>query len=400
MPVGLAARRRFLRTVALMTPMVNQGITAAAEASRSAPPEGARTLRVGPAREIRTIGEAAARARDGDTVAIDAGQYRADVAVWERDSVTVRAVGGRVAVIASGALAEGKALWVSRSASLAIEGVDFIGARVPDGNGAGIRLERGRLSVRNCAFLHNEMGILTSNHPEVRLDVQACEFGYNGAPDGYSHHLYAGRIRELAVTGSYFHHVKVGHLLKSRAAQSSVLYNRLTDESGGSASYELEFPNGGLAYAVGNIIEQGEKTENPVMVSFGAEGFAHPRNELYMVNNTLIDLRREGGSFLVIRPGNRQVAVINNLLVGQGRLEQSPDASHRFNHRAEAQDFVDPAQADFRLAAGSALIGMADNPGMANGVDLTPRREYVHPLTTRPAVGRLNPGAMQSTASR
>jgi hypothetical protein len=81
------------------------------------------------------------------------------------------------------------------------------------------------------------------------------------------------------VTGSYFHHADVGHLLKSRAARSHILYNRLTDETGGRASYELEFPNGGLAYVVGNVIEQAATTENETIISFGAEGY-RPRNEL------------------------------------------------------------------------------------------------------------------------
>lgn len=40
------------------------------------------------------------------------------------------------------------------------------------------------------------------------------------------------------------------------AAVIHIYYNRLTDEAGGQASYELEFPNGGMVYVVGNIVEQ------------------------------------------------------------------------------------------------------------------------------------------------
>ena len=65
---------------------------------------------------------------------------------------------------------------------------------------------------------------------------------------------YVGKIDKLTVNGSYFHHARVGHLLKSRAAQNHVFYNRLTNEEGGRASYELGFPSGGLAYVVGNWI--------------------------------------------------------------------------------------------------------------------------------------------------
>lgn len=42
-----------------------------------------------------------------------------------------------------------------------------------------------------------------------------------------------------------------------------VLYNRLADGHGGRASYELEFPSGGTAVAMGNLIQQSATTDNP-----------------------------------------------------------------------------------------------------------------------------------------
>jgi hypothetical protein len=95
--------------------------------------------------------------------------------------------------------------------------------------------------------MHNENGILTGNQADTVLEIEDSEFGYNGANDGYSHNLYVGSIARLSVTGSYFHHAAIGHLLKSRAAINYVTYNRLTDEVDGTASYELELPNGGIA---------------------------------------------------------------------------------------------------------------------------------------------------------
>ena len=60
-------------------------------------------LRVGPEEKIRTVAEAARKARDGDIVEIVARDYRADVAVWTQDGITVRGVGGRARLIADGA---------------------------------------------------------------------------------------------------------------------------------------------------------------------------------------------------------------------------------------------------------------------------------------------------------
>src|SRR5262249_53061281 len=159
---------------------------------------------------------------------------------------------------------------------------------VADHNGAGIRLESGKLTVRRCTFLNNEEGMLVSNQPDIVLEIEDSEFGRNGYGDGQSHNLYVGMISRLSVKGSYFHHAKIGHLLKSRARENLIFYNRLTDEPGGSASYELEFPNGGFAVVMGNLIEQGSETDNSTIVSFGAEGYKWPRNELYLVNNTIV----------------------------------------------------------------------------------------------------------------
>ena len=95
---------------------------------------------------------------------------------------------------------------------------------------------------------------------------------------------------------------------------------RLADESGGRASYELEFPDGGIAYVIGNIIEQSATSENPRIISFGAEGYTRPTNELYLINNTLIDNRPESGIFLTVSPGASVVTAYNNLLLGKRLL--------------------------------------------------------------------------------
>ena len=357
-----------------------------------------RVIQVGAQRALRTPSAAAAVARDGDTIEIDAGEYPGDVAVWTQDRLTILAVGGRARLSAAGSSAEGKAIWVVRGGAMLVENIDFVGARVPDRNGAGIRLERGRLTLRNCLFSDNENGVLTSGDPASELEIEGSEFSENGAGDGYSHNLYVGAIRKLRVTGSYFHHARIGHLLKSRASENHIMYNRLTDEAGGTASYELEFPSGGMAYVVGNLIAQGAQTENPAVVSIGAEGYAWPRNELHLINNTLIDGLTTGSTFLAVKPGNVKVTAINNLLVGRGSIDAAGSGKYINNFTADPAEFVDAVRHDYRLAPASQLIGKGVAPGAANGFDLTPRREYVHPRQTRALrSGVLHPGAAQRT---
>lgn len=353
-------------------------------------------IRVGANRLIKTIAEAAKLAKDGDTVEVDAGDYVGDVAIWSKNNLSLRAIGGRARLIANGAAVESKGIWVVRGEGITIEGFEFSGATVPDHNAAGIRLEKGSLTVRNCVFLDNENGILTSNNPELVLTIENSEFALNGYGDGLTHNLYVGAIARLSVTGSYFHHARVGHLLKSRAAVNHIFYNRLTDESGGHASYELEFPNGGIAYVIGNIIQQNVRTENPNIISFGSEDYKWPRNEVYLINNTLVDNRPQGGVFLRIKPGNVIVKAVNNLLVGRGKLDTAGPGDYRNNFTVNGDEFERAAGEDYRLKRGSRLAGKVVDPGSANGINLRPQAEYVHPLNTQALTGKPhNPGAVQ-----
>ena len=371
-------------------------VPAATTAPEATASPGGRVLRVGPGQALHTIAAAAAMARDGDTVEIDAGDYPGDVAVWTQDKLTIRATGGRARLAASGASAEKKAIWVIRGGTITVENIEFSGARVPDRNGAGIRFEKGHLSVRNCRFLDNENGILTGGG-EAELDIENSEFGHNGHGDGYSHNLYVGPLRRLRVTGSYFHHANVGHLLKSRAAENHILYNRLSDEAGGRASYELEFPDGGIAYVIGNIIEQSATTENATLISFGAEGYKWPKNELYLINNTLIDSRLPGGRFLVVKPGAGTVHAFNNLLLGKGPLNIGIDGVFINNSNVDWEAFVLAPHHDYRIRSTSPLHRTYKTPGSANGIDLAPIREYMHPAATRALLTAPTlPGARQT----
>ncbi len=384
-------------------------------------------IHVGGNSPIRTIAEAAALAKDGDTVVIAPGDYFGDVAVWQQDRLTIRAgAGARVRLIAAGSHAKGKGIWVIGGGKITVEDIDFSGARVPDHNGAGIRFEKGHLIVRRCSFKDNENGILTNGAGDATLEIENSEFGNNGDGSGSTHNLYVGGIKMLKVTGSYFHHAKNGHLLKSRARENHIFYNRLTDEIGGQASYELEFPNGGLAYVVGNIIEQSATTDNSTIISFGAEGYASPVNGLYLASNTIIDDRPSNGIMLQVKAGAQQVQAVNNLVVGRGKLEggQVKGWRDRLKDVAKAVYYQDksllwtetgikgsfvnntnvdwtvfalPMRYDYRLVPGAGLDGKFVQPVDINGISLTPKFEYAHPVATRVLAAKASvQGALQT----
>ncbi|MFM7506108.1 MAG: hypothetical protein ACKO3M_06020, partial [Rubrivivax sp.] len=256
------------------------------------------TWRVAPG---ESLADALRQARDDDTVELLGGVHRAQAGVIEQARLLLQGRDGAV-LQADGAHAEGKALLVVRGGSVRIEGLAFRGARVPDGNGAGIRFERGRLELRDCSFLDNQMGLLSSNDGSAELDIEACRFGdapVVPAGAGLTHLLYVGRIARLRVARCRFHGGRHGHLLKSRAAVNEVLSSWLGDtaEGGAEASYELEFPNGGQALVQGNVIAQGVASPNRVLLAFGAEGEGGaPRpHRLQLRGNSVVNLGGTAG---------------------------------------------------------------------------------------------------------
>jgi hypothetical protein len=82
------------------------------------------TLQVGPQRDIKTIASCEGIARARAIILVDSGDYVADVAVWQQDDITLRAVGGRVRLLAKGAAAEGKGIWVVRANRMRVKGFE------------------------------------------------------------------------------------------------------------------------------------------------------------------------------------------------------------------------------------------------------------------------------------
>lgn len=359
------------------------------------------TMVVGPGERITTIDEAARLARDGEVIEIRPGTYRGQPAVWTQDRLVIRGSGERPVMLADGRNAEGKGIWVVRGGEVRIENIEFRGARVPAGNGAGIRFERGRLTVHGCRFTDNEMGILTANFSEQTLLVSDSEFGEAPHHAGQLHHLlYVGAIGKFVLRGSRFSGGYLGHLVKSRARESHVLYNMLVDGEAGKASYELEFPNGGLVFALGNAIGQSAGTDNPAIVAYGAEGQRWPENALYLAHNTLVN-DHFAGDFLRLWaekfPAGIEVWQINNLMVGDGNFFRPAQGRVEGNQSARRSDLIEVGGTPLRLNSQSPLRGSVRPPGSVRGIELLPAAEFSYPVGSRPLrVGSmLSPGAFQ-----
>ena len=360
-------------------PAIRIGLGLALAISLSFEPAWAERFRVGPKRAYQTPSAVAEIVRDGDVVEIDAGEYVGDVAVWRRDRLTLRGVGGRAHLKAGGRAAEGKAIWVIKGKDTTIEHVEFSGAEVPDGNGAGIRQEGAGLTLRDCYFHGNQNGILGG---AGHVLIERSEFANNGAGDGYTHNIYIiDRAERFTLRHSYSHHARVGHNVKSRARENYIEYNRIMDEAEGRSSYAIDLPNGGAAFIVGNAIQQGPQSENHVIVSYGAEGLRPSGNELYVVNNTMVN-EAPTGTFLRAAPETQKVVAINNLFVGPGQAVEGK-AESRGNLALRDGKFLDRERYDYRLTASSPAVDAGVAPKSVRGVALAPISEYEHPLRGR-----------------
>src|SRR5262249_813286 len=196
-------------------------------------------------------------------------------------------------------------------------------------------------------FHDNENGILTDASPTSTILIEFSEFANNGFGDGQTHNLYIGHIGTLIFRYNYSHHAKIGHLLKSRAAQNIILYNRLSDETTGTASYQINLPNGGKSYVIGNVIEQGPNNANNIFISYLEEGTnpANPDNHLFVVNNTFVndDVR---GTFVQVEAGASPALIRNNIFSGPGSITNQSSAIQSNNFTGDAK-FVNAGGYDY-----------------------------------------------------
>lgn len=276
-----------------------------------------RILRVGPGREFDTPGAAARVAQPGDVVEIDPGEYRDDSVVWRTPDLLVRGMGGTAHINGTGTrLVQEKGIWLIQADNVRIENVEFSGAVSRDRNGAGIRAEGDRLHVVHCFFHDNETAILANPIPGGSMTVEFSVFARNGHEDGRAHQVYVNAMAELKFRFNYLYDTRTGSALKSRATVNRIGYNRIVDGAKGTSNYALDLSDGGQAYVVGNVFEQGPGTGNAALVAFAPESGRGPEHEIRLVHNTLVS--DHYFAYFLRNWSGGTAHMYNNLMIGTG----------------------------------------------------------------------------------
>ncbi|MCF8707033.1 right-handed parallel beta-helix repeat-containing protein [Rhizorhapis sp. SPR117] len=225
---------------------------------------------------------------DGDGIVMIApGTYR-QCAVQAAGRVVFKAQQAGT-VIFDGVTCEGKAALVLRGRGAVVDGIVFQNMRVPDANGAGIRLERGNLDVTNSLFRNSEQGILTAADPSGEIRIDQSSFQHLGRCDrglACAHSIYVGAYGKLNITRSRFESGNGGHYVKSRAAIADIRDNSFDDTRGRETNYMIDLPAGATGVISGNQMVQGKDKDNySAFIAIAAEGVEHSSKGLSISGN-------------------------------------------------------------------------------------------------------------------
>lgn len=274
-----------------------------------------------------TLAAAVDSVRDGTaTILIAPGTYHQCV-VQAAGRITFKAVQPGTAIFEN-TVCEGKAAFVLRGRGSAVDGIVFRKFRVGDGNGAGIRIEMGDLTVTRSTFLDSQEGILGGGHPTMHsITIDRSSFAGLGQCDespSCSHSVYLTVDGLVTITHSRFERGTGGHYVKLRARRVAITDNSFDDSAGAKTNYMIDLSEGGTGTIAQNIFVQGKAKENRSgLIVVAAEARTYPSDGLQVTGNTasLAPGAPPNPAFVADCSGSR-VIVANNRLAGMRPFER------------------------------------------------------------------------------
>jgi len=274
-----------------------------------------------------TLAAAVDAVRDGTaTILIAPGTYH-ECVVQAGGQITYKAVQPGTAIFER-TVCEDKAAFVLRGRGSAVDGVVFRKFRVRDGNGAGIRIEMGDLTVTRSTFLDSQEGILGGGHPTVRsITIDRSSFAGLGQCDespNCAHSVYLSVDGLVTITHSRFERGTGGHYVKLRARRVAITDNSFDDSAGRKTNYMIDLSEGGTGMIAQNMFVQGAAKENRSgLIVVAAEARTYPTDGLRVEGNTagLAPGAPANPAFVADLSGGR-ITVANNRLSGMRPFEK------------------------------------------------------------------------------
>lgn len=287
-------------------------------------PANAETLRVGPDQAFQIPSAAARSAHDGDRVEIAAGTYF-DCAIWTANNLVIEGIGE--GAVMTDKPCEGKASFIVRGNGMTIRNMSFTRIRVPDRNGAGIRIEGVGLTVEHSRFINNQVGLLVQDAPTDVVRVEDCDFFANGLSDSAygTADLLVGRVALLRVAGSRVSDGRGGAVLSSAAFRTELAGNRIKTGGTMAPSYALGALTGGELLMDDNVLTLGATGAPRQAAVLAAQDGWMPTGALVLRRTQLIN--ETGAPAVLLRNWGNATPVLAANIVQAGDTEMTSDGA-------------------------------------------------------------------------
>lgn len=326
-------------------------------------------------------------ASEGDVIEIQPGEYT--LSCTTTVSLTLRGVGNSRPLwkLPQPALEQTGALIVDgNQVDLTVENLEFSGATTADQKGAGLLFNGRDLTVRNCVFRDNDLGLFTTIQREVH--VESSEFYRNTTAN-----ISIKNALSFSFRKSWSHATKSGLLLRSYALDNLIEASRLTDETESQGAM-FEFPDGGRVFLVGNLLERAAAS-NPYIARMGTESNLYgEQSRLTLLHNTLVNRSALNLAFDISPTITAAPALVNNLFLGVSPTFP-PNALLLTNKIASLTDLskllIDADAYDYHPQNTPDLIdqGSDNSPYLPTLIDPSfTLSQYVHPLSSEPRIQR------------
>jgi hypothetical protein len=268
--------------------------------------------------------------------------------------------------------------------------------------------------LHNCSFHDNDMNY--NGGPESLL-VENCVMYHPNNSCGNQHDMYVQPAATSSTPGTGAWYVMIrynqiyapttGNCIQTRAVTNYIMYNRIYDGSETNVNGNLYVNDGGLAYIIGNVFEQGAVAGvgfNSTLVGYctdsaGNSGKITNGHHCWLYNNTFANKFVGGGIFIKnVADGSAVITYDNNIFYGDRSSLASGsgfvDGGHNYSETGQTNGakFLAPGSGDYHLTAATSNTTIVDKgivPGTNDGFSCTPTRQYTydHGSATRTVSG-------------